>query len=186
GSCPGRLKLASRCACARVSFEIGQRSMSGHRADGPVRVRSLAPRQRGGTGARRVVHKKSAAFQRYLPGWSRAGDRVEGCCSCSALGNAAQRIHPSRPEENSGELSPPPLGNGPFTNNVSLIRWSSELPSSSKSDLMFVSTLRHCAAGSPTAPPPFMKGGVIVSGSCVAGKKSPIRVRVKQPVSCPP
>src|SRR5262249_9905128 len=67
GSCPGRLKLASRCACARVSFEIGQRSMSGHHADGPVRVMSLVPRQRGGTGARRVVHKKCAAFQRYLP-----------------------------------------------------------------------------------------------------------------------
>src|SRR5262249_5023293 len=81
GSCPGRLKLASRCACARVSFEIGQRSMSGHRADGPVRVRSLAPRQRGGTVARRVVHKKRAAFQRYLPGWWRAGDGVEGCCA---------------------------------------------------------------------------------------------------------
>src|SRR5262249_38382557 len=64
GSCPGRLKLASRCACARVSFEIGQRSMSGHRANGPVRVMSLAPRQRGGTGARRVVHKKSATFSR--------------------------------------------------------------------------------------------------------------------------
>ena len=40
-----------------------------------------------------------AAFQQHLPGWSRAGDRVEGCCSCSALGNAAQRIHPSRPDE---------------------------------------------------------------------------------------
>src|SRR5262244_4403807 len=39
-------------------FKIN-RSMSGHRADGPVRVRGLAPRQRGGTGARRVVHKKS-------------------------------------------------------------------------------------------------------------------------------
>ena len=38
--------------------------MSGHRANGPVRVMSLAPRQRGGTGARRVVHKKSATFSR--------------------------------------------------------------------------------------------------------------------------
>src|SRR5262249_13040396 len=33
--------------------------MSGHPADGPVRVMSLAPRRRGGTGARRVVPKKS-------------------------------------------------------------------------------------------------------------------------------
>jgi hypothetical protein len=57
-----------------------------------------------------------------------------------------------------GELNTPPAGNGPFTKNVSLIRWSSEVPNSSKSDLMFVSMLRHCAGASPTAPPPFLKG----------------------------
>src|SRR5262249_5579220 len=50
---------------------------------------SLAPRPRGGTGARRVVHKKSAAFQRYLPGWSSAGAEprfiiYRGTATCTA------------------------------------------------------------------------------------------------------
>jgi hypothetical protein len=47
-----------------------------------------------------------------------------------------------------GELRTPPLGNGPFTKKVSLMRYSSERPNSSKSDLMVTRIASHCAAAS--------------------------------------
>ena len=70
--------------------------------------------------------------------------RVEGYCNCSVLGNAEQRIvHYVLPEV--GRTQYAPSGKWFFHKKSKPDQVTNEVPSSSKSDLIFVSMLRHCA-----------------------------------------